>query len=188
MEVRGSLVNKMIRAAKLDVNLYEEVEADTKVNGQALAAVCIASLASGIGAGIAGVRVEGGHGLIWGLIVGLLTALAGWLIWSLLSYWLGTTVFKGPETSATYGELLRTIGFSNSPRVLSIFSFIPFIGGFIALIASIWALVAGVIAVRQALDFSTWRAIGTCIVGWLIYLLVSMLITSLVLGSSAFFW
>ncbi len=176
-----SLVNRMVRAAKLDVDLYEEVEADTTANGQALTAVVIASLASGLGTGIAGLIVEGGTWFLWGLLIGVATGIAGWLIWSLLTYWLGTTIFKGPETSATYGELLRTIGFSNSPMVLGFFFFIPFLGGLIAFAASIWALVASVIAVRQALDFSTGRAIATSFVGWIIYMLLVFLVSWLVL-------
>ena len=187
MESQRSLVGRMVRAARLEVNLYEEVEADTTANGQAFVAVVIASMAAGLGAGIAGVRVEGGLWFLWGLLIGLASALAGWLVWSLFAYWLGTTIFRGPETSATYGELLRTIGYSNSPRVLTFFSFIPFLGGIIAFAVSIWALVAGVIAVRQALDFSTGRAIATCVVGWILYMLIVFLVTGLVLGGRALF-
>lgn len=182
-----SLVSRMVRAAKLEVDLYEEVEADTTANWQAFSAVFIASLASGLGAGIAGLRIGGGLWFLWGLLIGLVTAIVGWLVWSLLAYWLGTTIFKGPETSATYGELVRTIGFSNSPRVLSFFSFIPFLGGIIAFAVSVWALVAGVLAVRQALDFSTWRAIGTCVIGWIIYMLFVFLVTGLILGGRVLF-
>jgi len=177
----------MVRASRLEVDLYEEVEADTTANGQAFVAVLIASVASGIGAGIAGVRVEGGLWFLWMLLIGLATTLFGWLLWSLLTYWVGTTLFRGPETSATYGELLRTIGFSNSPRVLTFFLFIPFIGGIIAFAVSIWVLIAGVIAVRQALDFSTWRAIGTCLVGWIPYTLIVLLVRGLVLGGEGLF-
>jgi len=177
----------MVRAAKLEVGLYEEVEADTRANGQAFTAVLIASLASGIGAGIASLRVEGGTWFFWGLLLGLVMAIIGWLAWSLIAYWLGTTLFRGPETSATYGELLRTIGYSNSARVLSFFSFIPYLGGIIAFAVSVWVLIAGVIAVRQALDFSTWRAIGTCVVGWIIYMLFVFLVGSLVLGGKVLF-
>lgn len=187
MAGKSSLLNRMVRAAKLDVDLYEEVEADTTANGQALAAVLIASLAAGIGAGIAGVRVEGGMWFLWGLLIGVSVSLAGWLIWALFAYWLGTTVFRGPETQATYGELIRTIGFSNSPRVLTFFVFVPGLGGILTFVVSAWALTAGVIAVRQALDFSTWRAVGTCIVGWVIYMLLVFLVFGLVLGGRALF-
>jgi hypothetical protein len=98
-----------------------------------------------------------------------------------------TKVFKGPETSATWGELLRTIGFSNSPGIFRFFSFVPFVGGLISFAASVWALIAGVIAVRQALDFTTGRAIATCVVGWLIYMLIIFLTTILFLGAGALF-
>jgi hypothetical protein len=82
-------------------------------------------------------------------------------------------VFKGPQTEATYGQLLRCIGFSDSPLVLSILGFIPLVGGLISFVASIWALVAMIIAVRQALDFSTIRAIATCIVGFIVLIIIS---------------
>ena len=186
MKNSRSLVNRMIRAAKLEVNLYEEVEADSTATSQALIAVIVVSLATGIGAGIAGIATMGGLGFFWGLLTGLAASLVGWLIWSYLAYILGTRIFKGPETSATWGELLRTIGFAHSPGVLRIFSFIPVIGGIIAFGASIWFLIASVIAVRQALDFSTGRAIGTCIVGWLIYM-VLLLLVYLLLGATALF-
>ena len=149
--------------------------------------MALVSLASGIGTGIAGLTAEGGWGFLWGLLVGLFSSILGWLAWSFIAYLLGTPIFKGPETSATWGELLRTIGFSNSPGALRIFSFIPFVGGLVAFGASVWALVAGIIAVRQALDFTTWRAIGTCIVGWIVYMLVVFFGTVLLMGASALF-
>jgi len=181
-----SLVSRMVRAAKLEVDLYGEVEADTTANGQALLAVLIASVASGIGVAIAELLLEErAIWFLWGLLIGLVTGIVGWFAWSLLAYWLGITIFKGPETSATYGELLRTIGFSNSPRVLSFLFFVPYLGGLIAFIVSVWALIAGVIAVKQALDLSTWRAIGTCVMGWIIYTLLQSLALWLALGGKA---
>ena len=186
MKNSRSLVNRMIRAAKLEVNLYEEVEADSTATSQALIAVIVVSLATGIGAGIAGIATMGAPGFFWGLLTGLAASLVGWLAWAYIAYILGTRIFKGPQTSATWGELLRTIGFAHSPGVLRIFSFIPVIGGIIAFGASIWFLIASVIAVRQALDFSTGRAIGTCIVGWLIYM-VLLLLVYLLLGATALF-
>ena len=185
---RPSLEDRMVRAAKLDSNLYEEVEADKGANAQAFSVVLITSIASGLGAGISAIiSGESGIWFLWGLLIGIGTGIIGWLIWSLLAYVLGTTIFKGPATEADYGQLIRTIGFSNTPRLLSFFSFIPFIGGFVSFAASVWALVAGVIAVRQALDFSTWRAIGTCIVGWLIYTLIVFLVSGFVIGAKVLF-
>ncbi len=179
----------MLRAAQLDINLYEEVEADKGANLQALTVVVLVSLASGIGTGIGGIltREDDPIWFLWGLLIGIGVSILGWLLWALITYAIGVTIFKGPETEADYGQLLRTIGFSNTPGALRFFSFIPFIGGVIAFVAFVWTLIAGVIAVRQALDFSTWRAIGTVIVGWLIYILILFLIPGFVIGREILF-
>ena len=42
-------INRIVRAAKLDINLYEEVEADKKAMGQAMGVVVLSSIAAGIG-------------------------------------------------------------------------------------------------------------------------------------------
>jgi hypothetical protein len=162
-----SLVNRMIRAARLDVNLYEEVEAEPGAINQAVLVVVIVSVLSGIGTGISGMMAGGILSFLWGLLAGIAGSLVGWLAWAFFTWLIGTKLLKGPQTSATWTEMLRTIGFAYSPGALRLFAFIPFIGGIIAFAALIWSLVAGVIAVRQALDFSTGRAIGTCILGWL---------------------
>ena len=112
----------------------------------------------------------------------MITALIGWFIWSYITYFIGTRLFKGPKTKATYGELLRCIGFSNSPGTLRILSFIPIVGVIIAFVAGLWSLVAMVIAVRQALDFSTGRAIATCIVGFIVLLVISAAVGLLTAG------
>ena len=176
------IINRMIRAAKLDASLYEEVEKDVTATNQAILVVVIASICSGIGAAIGGHTIGGLGGLVFGLVGGVISALLSWFIWSFITYFIGTRVFKGPKTEATYGELLRCIGFSNSPGTLRILSFIPILGFVITFIAGIWSLVAMVIAVRQALDFSTGRAIATCIVGFIIMLIITVVVGMLTAG------
>ena len=162
----------MIRAAKLDVNLYEEVEADKQAMGQALAVVVLASLAAGIGSyGTTGIS---------GLLLGTVGALVGWFIWALITFFVGTRLLPEPQTEADYGQLLRTIGFSSSPGLLRILGVIPALGPIIFIICGIWMLVAMIIAVRQALDYkSTWRAVGVCIIGWVIQLFVVWIVFAL---------
>ena len=168
--MKGSrlLVDRMIRAAKLDVDVYEEVEADTTALRQALVVIVIAALSLGLGTGFGILWDDGGlrfgQALLWGIVMGVLL----WLIWSLITYYVGTRLLRGPETRSDYEELLRTIGFSASPGALLILSFIPFIGWLIRLALWAWMLAAMVIGVRQALDFTTRRAIATCIVGFII--------------------
>ena len=164
----ASLTERMIRAAKLDVHLYEEVEADKGAMRQAMSVVILSSLAAGIGAiGTIGIN---------GLIFGTIAALVGWLIWAYLTYAIGTKILAEPQTHATYGQLLRTIGFSSSPGVLRVLGIIPMLTGILNIICGIWMLVAMIIAVRQALDFkSTWRAIAVCLIGFLVQFLVMVL-------------
>jgi len=153
--------DRMIRAAKLDVNLYEEVEADKSTMGQAMGAVVLSSVA----AGIASFSITG----IGGLLMGTVAALIGWYVWAFITYFIGTKLLPEPQTSADQGELLRTIGFASSPGVIRILGVIPGLYGIVSIVAAVWMLVAMVIAVRQALDYkSTMRAVGVCIIGWVI--------------------
>ncbi len=156
----GNLFDRMMRAAKLDVQLYEEVEKDETAMTQAMTTVLLSSLAGGIGSlGTVG---------LWGALLGLVAALAGWFIWAFLTYLIGTKLLPEPQTKADMGELLRTIGFSSSPGVIRVLGVIPFLGAIAMFAASVWMLAAMVIAVRQALDYqSTWRAVGVCLIGWI---------------------
>ncbi len=152
-----SLTDRMIRAARLDGSLYEEVEADTTLTGQAMAVVLLSAVAAGVGS-----ARWGGPGIIGMLIV----ALVGWYIWAGLTYLIGTRLLPEPDTKADFGQLLRTIGFSASPGVIRVVGIIPFLSGLAFLIGGIWQFVAMVIAVQHALDYkSVGRAIGVVIVG-----------------------
>jgi hypothetical protein len=124
-------------------------------------------------------------GFISGLAWGIMGALIAWFIFSLLSYWLGTSLFKGPETKSGIGELMRTLGFAYSPGILNVFSFVPLVGGFIPFATWVWTVIAAVIAVRQACDFTTGRAVGTVIVAAIIPLIIMGLLTALIGGAFA---
>jgi len=178
----------MLRAAKLESQLYEEVEADQGATGQALLAVVIVSLCSGVGHGIAGLMKGGSAGIgmfFVNLVTGAIGSLIAWFIFSLLCFWLGTTLFKGPDTKSSLGELLRVVGFADSPGVLNLFSFIPFIGPIIPFVTWAWTVIAAVIGVRQACDFTTGRAIGTVIVAAIIPIIIMIIIAVVVGGALA---
>jgi len=183
----GGLFPRMLRAAKLEPQLYEEVEADSGATGQALLAVVLVSCAGGIGHAIsAAIKHSGNIATIFGsLATGIIGALIVWFIYSLLCFWLGTTLFKGPETKSSLGELLRTLGFAYSPGLLNVFSFIPFVGSFIPFVTWVWTIIASVIAIRQACDFSTGRAVGTAIIAAIIPLIIMILLAVLIGGAFA---
>src|SRR5262249_40007554 len=142
----STLTDRMLRAARLDVNLYEEVEADKNTMGQATTVVVLSSVAAGIGS-----FAQSGVG---GLLLLTLGPRLGWYIWAYLTYFIGTRMLAQPQTKADLGELLRTIGFSSSPGLLRILGIIPALNQIVFLVAGVWMLVAMIIAVRQALDYN----------------------------------
>ena len=130
--------DRLIRAAKLDISLYEEVEADEGAMMQAMGTVMLSSLAAGIGSSsIFGLK---------NLIFGTIAALISWYVWAYLTYFIGTKLFPEPQTRADHGELLRTIGFSSSPGILRILGIIPGLAVLLFFITGIWMLIAMIIA------------------------------------------
>src|SRR5918998_1695594 len=168
----GSIVERMIGAARLDARTYEEVEHDSNATPQAAIVVVLAAIATGIGA----IREDGFGGLIGGVISGLI----GWALFAGLCYFIGTRVLGTAQTSASWSEVARPLGFSYAPNILGVLGFIPGIGPLIAALASIWALVAGIIAIRQSLDFSTGRAIGTAVIAFLVVVVVIAIIAGII--------
>ena len=154
----GAFLYRLMGAAMLDGGVYEGIEADVRATRQAAAVVLLASVAPAIGAsGIFGFQVE---------MLLRLTALSliTWFAWAVLMFQIGTRLLPEPQTRATLGELLRTIGFAMAPGLLQVFAVLPgmivpvFIGTWI------WMIAAMVIGVRHALDYkSTGRAVLVCV-------------------------
>ena len=159
------MIRRMIGAAKLDVNVYEEVEADQSATIQAFMVVALVAVASGVGL----LRDEG----VSGLVIGVIFSVIGWGIWAFITFLIGTTLLRTPETEADWGQLLRTLGFAQSPGILRVFGIIPSVGPVIFTVTALWQLVTMVVAVRQALDYSsTWRAIGVVLIGFIPYVVL----------------
>jgi hypothetical protein len=153
---------RIIRAAKLESRLYKEVKIDKDATRQALVVVLLSSLAASIGASM--------HAGLGGLVMGGLVALLVWYVWTFLIYIIGAKFFPVSQTSASHRELWRTLGFASAPGVLRVFGAIPGLTGIAFLVAAVWMLIAAVIAVRQAFDYtSTVRAAGVCVPGWLVH-------------------
>jgi len=154
---------RALGAARLNTAIYEEVENDAGATGQAAGVVVLASVGAGLG----------GHPSVSGLVFGVVAGLIGWVVWSYLTWWIGTKWLPEVGTQADPGQLMRTVGFAQAPGVLQILGFIPLLGLLITFAVAIWVLVAVVIAVRQALDYtSTGRAVGVCVIGWVIQIVI----------------
>jgi hypothetical protein len=159
----------MMRASRLDVSLYDEVEADINATTQALTVVIITAVAGGIGAALGAAITGRPAGIVGGLVGGIVIELLGWAVWSWVMYFVGTRFFGG---SSTYGAVLRAMGFAYSPGVLLILRFVPVLGGLITLIVAIWRIITGFIAVREALSVDNGRAVATIILGFIGYIIV----------------
>lgn len=164
-----TFAERLVGAAKLDIHIYEEVEADTTATGQAMVVVILASVAAGFGA----IRYIGPMGVVRGTVV----SLVAWFVWALLTFLIGTKALPEPQTRSDVAELLRTTGFASSPGLLRVLGVIPILGFLINLVVSIWMLIAMVIAIRQALDYtSTARTIVVVLIGFVAYVGLSMLL------------
>jgi hypothetical protein len=173
----SSYIDRMVRAARLDPQLYEEVEADQGAMGQAMGVVVLASIAAGVGMGSLGVGQ---------ILVTTTGALLGWVIWAALTYVIGVHLLPEPQTEADMPQMLRTIGFASAPGILRVLGVIPGLMWISVRVASVWMLVALVIAVRQALDYkSTGRAVAVCVIGFVVQVVVFGFIAAAIGTASA---
>jgi hypothetical protein len=171
----AGFTERMVGAATLDTNIYEEVEHDQNATGQAAAVVALVAVASAIG--------SYGMGGITGAITSIIGAFVGWVVWSAVTLVIGTKIFDG---TADMGEMLRTLGFAQSIGVVKVLGIIPLLGWVASIAAGLWMLVCGVVAVRQALDFTTGKAIGTVLLGWLAMVILTVFLGGLIAGFGAF--
>ncbi len=176
------MFNRMLMASKLDVNLYEEVEADKTLLTEAMVVVIFSSLAAGLGSWSMGVGE---------LLTNTIGELLSWYVWAFIVYLIGTKLLPEPQTTADHGELLRTIGYSSAPGIIRILKPVLPFDGVIDFIANGWMLIAMIIAVRQALDYeSTLRSVAVCVLGLLVkiialtFILIALSFLSIVVGNA----
>jgi len=148
---RHSYFERVLGALRLDAPTYDEIEHDESAPGQSAGVVALAGLAAAIGA-----ASQGGGSAVGAMLGSLL----GWLVSTGFIWVVGVYFMKH---TSNYKELLRTLGFASAPQLLMVLRGIPAIGGIIAFAATLWGLAAFVVAVRQALDVTTGRAVVVCI-------------------------
>jgi hypothetical protein len=169
-----TFLSRFIGAALLRREAYEDVEADPKSLGQAVVTVLASAFAAGIGA----------FGMVAGrpavLAVIAVLALGIWMLWAYLAYEIGARLMPTPVTRADVGQLLRTMGFASAPGLLRIFGVIPGATTAVFAVTEVWMLMAMIVAIRQALDYtSTARAAIVCGLGWLLAILFGVILGAL---------
>tara|TARA_A100001011_G_scaffold390228_1_gene473248 strand:- start:6563 stop:7081 length:519 start_codon:yes stop_codon:yes gene_type:complete len=169
-----NFLNRIYRAIKIDIDLYEEVEKDKKATLQAAAVVVLASLAAGVGSIHLGVS---------NFLLAPLLSLLSWYVWAYVIYFIGVRLFPEKNTKSDHGELLRTIGFSSAPGIIRVFGITPDLMAVTFIGSAFWMLACMVVAVKSALDYkSLWRALGVVILAWFFQALILLIILILFRG------
>ena len=162
------MLARVIGVFKLDVKTFEEIEHNTSLTLPAALIVLLVSLISGVGNGLFNGFVH--KTFLSGFLGSLISVLLGWLLWSVVTLFVGTRFFHG---EADLGEMLRVIGFAYLPLALSI---IPCVGGVIGIL---WAIAAGFVAVRQGLDLDDMKAFLTVAVGAVSYVILTAILNAI---------
>lgn len=168
------MLNRSIRAATLDTSLFNEVEHDPRLTSEALTVVAAVALLGGVGSFLGGIFSGSFVGAVFGLIGTIIMALVGFFIWSFICFFVGTRFMEGQ--AADVSEVMRPLAYASAPQALAFFAFIPCLGGLVALAGAIWSLVAGIVAVREALDFDTGKAVVTVVIGWVVVFFLSLIV------------
>ncbi len=160
------MLQNMMRASMLDRSFYNVIERDSKYSGQAAMVVVVTSIAGAIGAALR----PGNQPVISTAIAAVAAGIVGWLAFSLITTIVGTAL----EGDTNVGEMARVLGFAQAPMILSI---VPVVG---SIIGSALTLLASVVGIREANDFSTGKAILTGVIGWGVFVLIRGLLPFIV--------
>ena len=166
------MLSRMLGAARLSVDTFEDVERDSSATIQAFIVVIIVALASGIGE-----LLSGDANILRALVFGVIRGILSWAIWALIAMFVGTKILKTDQTKADWGQLARGTGFAQTPGILTVLVFVPFVGTTIGVIALFWQLAAMVVAVRQTLDYtSTLRAFFVILIAFIPVAIINALL------------
>ncbi len=168
----GQMLERMLGAAMLNPDTFEDVEHDRGATIQAALVVILVSLSGAVGGAL-----SGDASLVTGIILGIISGVVWWALWAAGCWIVGTTILNTPETSADWGELARGIGFAQTPGLLSVLTFIPYAGWIIGLVIFVWRFIAMLMAVRASLDYtSMWRAFFVVLIAFIPVLIVTAII------------
>lgn len=170
----SSYADRLRGALMLDPGTYRNVEQDTDANGQAALTVVLAALAAGIGYLLS-------RDLVQNVLGTVISSVLQWVIFSFVAYYVGASLFSTGQTSVTPGQVLRTIGFAQAPKLLLVLGIIPILGWVVGLIVFFWFIAAAIVALREAFEFDTGRAVGTGLVA-LVAIAIIDIVLSVIFG------
>jgi hypothetical protein len=150
----GALAPRLVRAAKLDNSVYDDVKADPS-NTALIQAAIVVGVTSAVSAACLTIMLAStnfGGNPAAAALGGLVGGFAGWATWSFLTTAIGTALFKGSGTTA---QLLRTAGLAQIPAIFTVVAVVPTFGVLLYLPVAAWAFIAEIGAARQTLRLTT---------------------------------
>ena len=173
------MLGRMLGAARLNVQTYEDVEHDSGATLQALLVVVLVSIASVVGQLLGGTD----DGVASAIVIGIIRGVVSWALWALFAWLIGATLLKTEQTEANWGQLARCTGFAQTPGILNVFYFIPIVGGIIYLVALVWTIACMIVAVRQSLDYtSSLRAFFVIVIAFIPVFILNVIVFALTGG------
>ncbi|MBM4428996.1 MAG: hypothetical protein FJ026_01440 [Chloroflexi bacterium] len=160
------MIERILRIIKLDFSVFREIESDPAATGQAAIIVAVTTFFSAIGSAVAS------QNAVMSFLGSMISGLVGWVVWSVVTFYIGRSLFRG---RGTLDNMLRVLGYASAPNILGFFSFIPCLGWLAALAGFFLSLIAGIMAIKEGLDLDTGGAIGVAVVGWIAMMIVSMI-------------
>ncbi len=161
------MVERIVRLIKLDFSAFREIESDPAATSQAAIIVAVTSFISALGS------MAGAERPFMAFLGSLVMGIVGWIVWSIVTYVVGKSLFKG---GGTLDQMLRVLGYASAPKILGVLAFIPCLGWLAALAGAIISLIAGVMAIKEALDVELGTAVVVVIIGWIAMAIVSAII------------
>ena len=165
---RHSFVERISGAALFDVEIYHEVSSDITATWSALIVIMGTALVSSLVLFVQNPAL--GLEFLIGSVIASVVAFAVWF-WIIL--FVGTKLSRGPSPSgdyakATWGGLLRSLGFSRSPDLLGFSALLPMVGPLLIFAVNIWTFATMAIAVREEFNYqSIWKSVGVVLMGFI---------------------
>jgi len=150
------MIRRIMRLIRLDFTVFEEIESDPNATTQAVIIVAVTSFLSALGSAL------GSESAASSAVSTLINGFVGWIVWAVVTYFVGKSLFKA---GGTLQEMLRLLGYASAPNILGIFTFIPCLGWLAGFAGWLISLIAGVLAIKEGLDVDLTVAILVVIVG-----------------------
>jgi hypothetical protein len=197
------MFERIMGVLRLNASVFEEIEHDESATVQAAIIVAVVALLRGIADAVSvgnaadtmnqiseqfgdqlgdlssnfAVPTGSAAGAFVSAIIG---AFVFWLVWSAITYYVGTKLFGG---KATLQEMLRVVGFAQAPGIVYVLGAIPGLNCLVCLflpLIFIWQMACAFIGLRQGLDLDNGKTLLTVLVSAIPALIIIGIVNSII--------